>query len=52
MKNARDPPSKRSRMEYEMNKALISVFIFALAVDFIGGLICGIWSKSDGFDHW
>lgn len=52
MKNARDPPSKRSRLELEMNRALLTIFVFAIIVDFIGAVISGAWSEARGFDHW
>jgi magnesium-transporting ATPase (P-type) len=52
MKNARDPPSKRSRLEIEMNRALLTIFIFAIIVDFAGAVISGVWSETKGFDHW
>ncbi len=52
MKNARDPPSKRSRLEIEMNRALITIFLFAIVIDFIGAVISGAWSEARGFDHW
>eukprot|EP01087_Luapelamoeba_hula_P011965 TRINITY_DN3328_c0_g1_i1.p1 TRINITY_DN3328_c0_g1~~TRINITY_DN3328_c0_g1_i1.p1 ORF type:complete len:1409 (-),score=234.21 TRINITY_DN3328_c0_g1_i1:104-4330(-) len=53
MKNARAAPSKRSSLEKSMNGALLTIFIFALCVDFIGGLINGILTSTVFFDrHW
>lgn len=35
-----------------MNRALLTIFVFAIFVDFIGAVISGAWSEAEGFDHW
>eukprot|EP01087_Luapelamoeba_hula_P013613 TRINITY_DN3887_c2_g1_i1.p1 TRINITY_DN3887_c2_g1~~TRINITY_DN3887_c2_g1_i1.p1 ORF type:complete len:931 (-),score=169.53 TRINITY_DN3887_c2_g1_i1:1607-4309(-) len=52
MKNSRTPPSKRSTIELEMNRALITIFLFALCLDIIGGILSGVWSTVTGYDKW
>ncbi|EPS63370.1 hypothetical protein M569_11415, partial [Genlisea aurea] len=47
MKNATDPPSKRSKIEKKMDKIIYVLFVVLISVSFIGSFFFGIATKND-----
>ncbi|KAL6054164.1 Phospholipid-transporting ATPase [Balamuthia mandrillaris] len=48
MKNARPPPYKRSSLEKDMNRTILTVFAFILSVDLLGGIFAAVWFAAEG----
>ena len=46
MKNATLPPSKRSRIEHQMDKMIIFMFALLFAMCLVGATLFAIWTKS------
>ena len=45
MKNATLPPSKRSRIEHQMDKMIIFMFVLLFAMCLVGAILFAIWTK-------
>ena len=45
MRNATLPPSKRSRIEHQMDKMIIFMFVLLFAMCLVGAILFAIWTK-------
>eukprot|EP01114_Cavostelium_apophysatum_P020378 TRINITY_DN6809_c0_g1_i1.p1 TRINITY_DN6809_c0_g1~~TRINITY_DN6809_c0_g1_i1.p1 ORF type:complete len:1222 (-),score=388.18 TRINITY_DN6809_c0_g1_i1:37-3702(-) len=52
MKNSSTPPFKRSRLEKQVNSALIWQFVFGFIIVGIGATYSTMWEKLAGVHHW
>lgn len=52
MKNASLPPSKRSRIEKQMDILILIMFTLLFILCLIGAIILAIWTKSRGPEMW
>ena len=46
MKNATLPPSKRSRIEHQMDRMIIFMFALLFAMCLVGAILFAIWTKN------
>lgn len=52
MKNASLPPSKRSRIEKQMDVLILIMFTLLFVLCIIGAVILAVWTKSRGNSMW
>eukprot|EP01006_Ploeotia_vitrea_P037446 TRINITY_DN66130_c1_g13_i1.p1 TRINITY_DN66130_c1_g13~~TRINITY_DN66130_c1_g13_i1.p1 ORF type:complete len:1244 (+),score=678.78 TRINITY_DN66130_c1_g13_i1:33-3764(+) len=52
VRNASDPPHKRSKMEHTMNKQMYMIFIIQFIMCLVCAIISGLWLRENAPTHW